>query len=203
MRARVRLSDVRAGAPRQTPLAPDHLLLLRCPAEDRVIGTEHTIDRPVIRKRDYGRSSLVVVQSATALFEKHSQQPGRGRFAMRKVILAATLTAVALPISTPALADPPSWAPAHGRRAHDAQRDYNDDGYRRLGRDDQIWRGNDGRYYCRRSNGTTGLVVGAAIGGLIGNQVAGRGDRTLGTILGAAGGGLLGRQIDRGNVHCH
>lgn len=65
-----------------------------------------------------------------------------------------------------------------------------------------MWRGNDGRYYCRRSNGTTGLVVGAAIGGLLGNQVAGRGDKTLGTILGVAGGGLLGREIDRGHVSC-
>jgi uncharacterized protein YcfJ len=65
-----------------------------------------------------------------------------------------------------------------------------------------MWRGNDGRYYCRRSNGTTGLVVGAAIGGLLGNQVAGRGDKTLGTILGVAGGGLLGREIDRGHVRC-
>jgi uncharacterized protein YcfJ len=71
-----------------------------------------------------------------------------------------------------------------------------------MGRDDPIWRGNDGRYYCRRSNGTTGLVVGAALGGVLGNQLAGRGSRTLGTILGAAGGGLLGREIDRGNVRC-
>src|SRR5688572_308611 len=26
----------------------------------------------------------------------------------------------------------------------------------------QVWEGNDGRYYCRKSNGTTGLVIGAA-----------------------------------------
>jgi hypothetical protein len=60
------------------------------------------------------------------------------------------------------------------------------------------WRGRDGRYYCRRDNGTTGLLIGGAVGGLIGNEVAGRGDRTLGTILGVAGGALLGREIDRG-----
>jgi hypothetical protein len=60
------------------------------------------------------------------------------------------------------------------------------------------WRGRDGRYYCRRDNGTTGLLIGGAVGGLIGNGVAGRGDRTLGTILGVAGGALLGREIDRG-----
>lgn len=73
---------------------------------------------------------------------------------------------------------------------------------RRLGRNDRVWRGNDGRYHCRRNDGTTGLIVGAALGGVLGNSVAGRGDRTLGTILGVAGGGLLGREIDRGSVRC-
>lgn len=70
-------------------------------------------------------------------------------------------------------------------------------------RDTRIWRGHDGRYYCRRENGTTGLLIGAAVGGLIGNELAGRGgDRTLGAILGAAGGAILGRSIDRSNARC-
>ena len=64
------------------------------------------------------------------------------------------------------------------------------------------WRGRDGRYYCRRNDGTTGLLVGGVAGGLIGNGVAGRGDRTLGTVLGAAGGALLGREIDRSGSRC-
>ncbi len=75
------------------------------------------------------------------------------------------------------------------------------DGYRDARRDDYyggpVWRGRDGRYYCRRDNGTTGLLIGGAVGGLIGNEVAGRGDKLLGTILGAAGGALLGREIDK------
>jgi len=131
---------------------------------------------------------------------------------MKKAILAATLAAVALP-AVPAFGDPPPWAPAHGRRAHEEQawdRGSDRSGYenqdryyeRRLTRNDRIWRGNDGRYYCRRSNGTTGLVIGAAVGGVIGSQVAGRGDRTLGAVIGALGGGLLGREVDRGNVRC-
>lgn len=62
----------------------------------------------------------------------------------------------------------------------------------------RVWRGNDNRYYCRRSDGTTGLLVGGAAGALIGRELAGRGDRTLGTILGAAGGALLGKRIDSG-----
>lgn len=69
-------------------------------------------------------------------------------------------------------------------------------------RNTSIWRGRDGRYYCQRENGTTGLLIGAAVGGLIGNEVAGRGDRTLGAILGAAGGAILGRSIDRSNSRC-
>lgn len=123
---------------------------------------------------------------------------------MHKTVLAAVLAATTLTIATPVLADPPPWA--HGGRDHGWDRGHHDRGGdyapRRMGRNDRMWRGDDGRYYCRRSNGTTGLVVGAAVGGLLGNQIAGRGDKTLGTLLGVAGGGLLGREIDRGNVSC-
>lgn len=70
----------------------------------------------------------------------------------------------------------------------------------RLRGDSRVWRGNDGRYYCQRSNGTTGLLIGAAGGALIGRELTR--DRTLGAIVGAAGGALLGRQIDRGNARC-
>ena len=69
-------------------------------------------------------------------------------------------------------------------------------------RDTRIWRGRDDRYYCRRENGTTGLLVGAGVGALIGHEVAGRGDRTLGAILGGAAGALLGRTIDRSSTRC-
>ena len=69
-------------------------------------------------------------------------------------------------------------------------------------RDTRVWRGRDGRYYCQRENGTTGLLVGAGVGALIGHEVAGRGDRTLGAILGGAAGALLGRSIDRSNTRC-
>jgi hypothetical protein len=87
------------------------------------------------------------------------------------------------------------------RRYRDRDRDYSDDG-RRLGRRDHVWRGNDGRYRCRRDDGTTGLVIGAIGGALAGRAVDTRGDRSLGTLLGAVGGGLLGREIDRGESRC-
>ncbi|HVR91333.1 MAG TPA: glycine zipper 2TM domain-containing protein [Novosphingobium sp.] len=67
----------------------------------------------------------------------------------------------------------------------------------------RVWQGDNGQYYCQRSNGTTGLLIGGAAGALLGREIAGRGgDRTLGAILGAAGGALLGRQIDRGGSRC-
>jgi hypothetical protein len=53
-----------------------------------------------------------------------------------------------------------------------------------------------------RGNGTTGTIVGAIAGGLIGNSVAGRGDRTLGTVLGGGVGAVAGRAIDRADDGC-
>jgi uncharacterized protein YcfJ len=123
---------------------------------------------------------------------------------MRTLIIAAALVGLAMP-AAPALADPPRWAQAHGKRAkqkrvYDSRGRYNEP--RRLGRSDRVWRGKDGRYHCKRDNGTTGLVIGAAVGGLAGHEIAGSGDRTLGAILGAVGGGLLGREIDKGDIKC-
>ena len=49
-------------------------------------------------------------------------------------------------------------------------------------------------YTCKKSSGTTGLVAGAAGGGLIANAL---GAGTGGTIIAAAGGALLGRHLDK------
>src|SRR3712207_9077394 len=49
------------------------------------------------------------------------------------------------------------------RTDYDAARYYRDGpnySERRLGADDEVYRGSDGRYYCKRSDGTTGLVIG-------------------------------------------
>lgn len=72
----------------------------------------------------------------------------------------------------------------------------------RLNVNDRIYRGNDNRYYCRRSDGTTGLLVGAIGGGVLGNVIAPGGSKTLGSIIGGSLGAVLGKSVDRNNVTC-
>jgi hypothetical protein len=102
---------------------------------------------------------------------------------MRKFLLALSCTAMVAPTVMM-----PTQAAA--QRHHRGDR-YSDNNYRE-------WRGNDGRLRCRRSNGTTGLVVGGVAGALLGRTIDTRGDRALGTLGGAAAGALAGRAIDRG-----
>jgi outer membrane lipoprotein SlyB len=71
-----------------------------------------------------------------------------------------------------------------------------------LARNDRIYRGSDNRYYCRRDDGTTGLIVGGMAGGVLGNIIAPGGSKTLGAILGAGAGALIGRAIDDGDIVC-
>ena len=55
-------------------------------------------------------------------------------------------------------------------------------------------------YRCRNNN--TGTILGAIAGGLIGNGVAGRGDKVLGTVIGGGAGALLGNGIAKSNRRC-
>ena len=88
----------------------------------------------------------------------------------------------------------------------DASRYYRRDDWRyrpmRLGRNDRIYRGSDNRYYCRRDDGTTGLIVGGITGGVLGHVIAPGGSKTVGAIIGAGAGALIGRAIDDGDVVC-
>ena len=110
---------------------------------------------------------------------------------MRKLILAVAALAVAAPIA-PAFADPPPWAPAHGRRAKE----------RALTSRDVVWRGNDGGYYCRREDGTTGRIVGTAVDTVLGRTLDVGSQRILGTMLGGSAGAMISREIDRGELRC-
>ena len=101
-------------------------------------------------------------------------------------LAAAAMTVTALPAA---------WTPAYAK--HNKRQYYSSaNGIR-------YWRGNDGRYYCRRANGTTGLIVGGAVGALAGRAIDTRGERATGTILGAAAGALIGREVSRGRVRCN
>ena len=85
----------------------------------------------------------------------------------------------------------PDWEPS---------RYYRDDPRyeeRALSSTDEVYRGEDGRYYCRRSDGTTGLVVGAGVGALTGRAIDGGRNRATGTIVGGVLGALVGREVER------
>jgi hypothetical protein len=75
---------------------------------------------------------------------------------------------------------------------------------RRLSAQDEVYRGSDGRYYCKRNDGTTGLVIGAIGGGVVGNVIDGGHNRVAGTLLGGVLGALAGKAIDQSNsdVRC-
>jgi hypothetical protein len=88
----------------------------------------------------------------------------------------------------------------YGDRIYDRRGRYREP--RRIRHRDRIWRGRDGRYYCKRDNGTTGLVIGAGVGALLGRTIDTRGDRTVGTLLGGALGAVIGRELDRGDIKC-
>ena len=97
---------------------------------------------------------------------------------MRKVLLAATALTLTVPVLPSQAAEAQSYGTYRGK----------------------TWRGADGRVYCKRPNGTTGLIVGTAAGALAGRAIDSRGSRTTGTILGAAVGALAGRHIQRNVV---
>jgi len=101
---------------------------------------------------------------------------------MRKLILAVSATAMAVPAT---FALPTEQAQAQSR--------YYRDGYY----SGPTWRDSRGRYRCRRSNGTTGLIVGGAAGALVGRSIDGGRHRTTGTVVGAVAGALVGREIQR------
>ena len=69
---------------------------------------------------------------------------------------------------------------------------------RQLGNEDRIYRGRDSRDYCRRSDGSTGLIVGGLAGGTLGAVIAPGDSSVLGAIIGGIGGAAIGQSVDRG-----
>ena len=107
---------------------------------------------------------------------------------LRHSLVALALIGMSVP-STIALAKPrPAWSPADGYRTSDGRVRY-----RRTNDGVSYYRGRDGRYYCKRSNGTTGLLIGGVAGALVGRTVDTRGERATGTIVGAVAGAVAMR----------
>lgn len=103
---------------------------------------------------------------------------------MRKMMLALAATSMTVPAAIIAF---PQAAEAHQPRYYSGK----------------TWYDRQGRLRCKRPNGTTGLIIGAAGGALVGRAIDTRGERATGTIIGAATGALLGRHIDRNRrVRC-
>ncbi|HVF95231.1 MAG TPA: glycine zipper 2TM domain-containing protein [Sphingomonas sp.] len=112
----------------------------------------------------------------------------------KKLTLAGAVLAMGATSLVPATATAQRGGGYYGDRY---DRSYNDRRYNDR-RDDRRY---DRRNYRGRQqrcdNGDGGTVIGAIAGGLLGNTVAGRGDKLLGTVIGAGGGALAGRAIDR------
>ena len=94
---------------------------------------------------------------------------------MRKMIIALSAATLVVPVL------PASTAFAHESGSYRGQ----------------TFRETQGQTYCRKSNGTTGLLVGGAAGVLAGRAIDKRGSRMTGSVLGAAAGALLGRHVQR------
>jgi len=121
--------------------------------------------------------------------------------------LMGALGAASVALTAPAYAGISAPVQAEGLHKLDQSSSFYDRDKRRY-RDQRVhantrvWRDGKGRYRCKKDNGTTGLLIGGAVGGLAGNEIAGRGDKLLGTVIGAGAGALLGREIDRDKYRC-
>ena len=102
---------------------------------------------------------------------------------MRRLVLSVAAATMAVPVAT---------IPVAPISAH-----YSDGYYH-----GKVWRDSHGRLRCKRSNGTVGIIVGAAGGALVGRAIDSHGERATGTILGAAAGALLGREVARNHYKC-
>jgi len=114
---------------------------------------------------------------------------------LRAVLTLAALAALSFPV----LADPPPWAPAHGWRKK------NDPNY--VGYTGKKWDNDYGILDGTCDAAKVGTVLGGAVGGVIGSQVAKDSPNrpvaiVVGTVLGAVIGNKIGKDIDSSDQGC-
>ncbi|MFT4025306.1 MAG: hypothetical protein QM676_00675 [Novosphingobium sp.] len=93
---------------------------------------------------------------------------------MKRMILALSMAAVAVPVTAVV---PGGSSTAEAKSRHGSRVTY---------------------VNCRKSPGTTGLIVGGVAGAVVGGKVIGGG--IVGPAIGAVGGALGGRAIDRAST---
>ena len=124
-------------------------------------------------------------------------------------LLVASMT---IALASPVMAEPPSWAPAHGYHKNKDKK-HKKKHKQKHSRDDnssaEVEYSSSGSYpalSCDHGGAQTGAVVGGIIGGVLGSKI-GKGDgKTLatiaGTILGAYVGESVGAEMDAGDARC-
>lgn len=129
---------------------------------------------------------------------------------MRKFTIALLIAATA----APSLAQTPAWEPNWTGNGPPPQvqqapppppppQEQQAQAYNTTEDGVQYWQGNDGRYYCKKRDGTVGLLAGAALGALLGRAIDTHGERATGTILGAIAGAVIGNKLAKGPTRCN
>jgi surface antigen len=101
-----------------------------------------------------------------------------------------TLGLVCLIAASSVLADPPSYAPAHGWRK---KNDPTYAGY--TGKSGVVYKEDFGIHSGRCNRDAIGAVLGGVGGAAVGGQVAGKDDRVVGMVIGGVLGAVLGHAI--------
>lgn len=118
---------------------------------------------------------------------------------MKRTVSAALLALVSLSlVPSPAPADPPPWAPAHGWRKK------NDPNY--VGYTGKRWEQDYGVIDGRCDTAKVGAVLGGVVGGAVGARNSSPENRpvaiVVGTVLGAVIGAKVGRAVDESDRAC-
>jgi surface antigen len=116
-----------------------------------------------------------------------------------RTLSAALVAALSLTlVPTPAPADPPPWAKAHGWRKK------NDPNY--VGYTGKKWEQDYGVVEGKCDTNKVGAILGGAVGGVVGAKVGSPENRPVaiivGTVLGAVIGAKIGRALDEADRAC-